>query len=80
MSPEQVPVAGPPHRVLIPEGHGNRRDQRPRPKPSWLWWGAVLLLIMAAVSAMLLLNRTDSTTAGLGPPMVDSPPAAAPTP
>ena len=80
MSPEPVPIAGPPHRVLIPEGHGNHRDQRPRPKPSWPWWGAVLLLIMAAVAAMLLLDRSDTTTAELAPPMVDSPPATAPTP
>jgi hypothetical protein len=66
--------------VLIPEGHGNPRDQRPRPKPSWLWRGAVLLRIVAAVAAVLLLDRTDPPTAGLVPSAVDSPPAITPNP
>lgn len=63
--------------ILIPEGH--EPPSPPRDRSTLLWRLAVVLLVIVAIVAVVLLDRSPSNDANT-PPTVDSAPAPARTP
>jgi anti-sigma-K factor RskA len=70
-------VADPLPPILIPEGH--EPPSQPRDRSTLLWRLAVVLLVIVAVVAVVLLDRSPSKDAN-APGMGDSLPAPARTP